>query len=304
MTAQKKATVVASCVALTLVTIKLIVGFSTGVVVVLASAIDSMLDFAISLFNSYAVTKAQQPEDESYNYGRGKIEGIASVLEGVIIVISGLAIIYAAADKFNSNEPTTGLDYSLAVMLVSTIMTWLLVVYLGKVAKKTKSLIIQADALHYKSDLISNIGVIISLGLIWATGIDSIDSIASFLIAIYIIKSAIEVIKKGLQMLLDRALPDGIVVQIKDILKAHIEAEGCIATGYHFLKTRQSGEVKIVDVHMVFSPNVFLKDAHSVTDHIEERIKEIDPSSKWMILIHQDPYDDSKVEIMANKLNV
>lgn len=301
MTPQKKATVVASSVALVLVTIKLIVGLSTGVVVVLASAIDSLLDFAISLFNSYAVTKSQQPEDDSYNYGRGKIEGIASVIEGVIIAISGIAIIYAAIQKLLSNEETVGLDYSLLVMIISTVMTWFLVSYLAKIAKTTNSLIIEADALHYKSDLYSNIGVMISLILIWVSGLDWIDSIASFLIAIYIIKSAIEVIQKGLQMLLDRALPEDVVVQIKDILKAHIEADGCIATGYHFLKTRESGEVKIVDVHLVFSPNVYLKDAHEVTDHIEERIKDIDRSARWMILIHQDPYDDSRAELIANK---
>ncbi|MEY4504902.1 MAG: hypothetical protein RL154_1199 [Pseudomonadota bacterium] len=300
MTPQKKATVVASGVALTLVTIKLIVGLTTGVVVVLASAIDSLLDFAISLFNSYAVTKSQQPEDESYNYGRGKIEGIASVLEGLIICASGIAIIYAAIDKFHSSEPTTGLDYSLGVMLISTIMTWFLVTYLGRIAKETGSLIIEADSLHYKSDLYSNVGVIISLGLIWATGIDLIDSIASFLIAIYIIRSAIDVIKKGVQMLLDRALPHETVEQIKSILDAHINAKDCIVTGYHFLKTRESGEVKIVDVHLVFSPTVLLRDAHNVTDHIEDRIREIDKNSKWMILIHQDPYDDSPIELKVH----
>lgn len=301
MTPQKKATVVASSVALVLVTIKLIVGLSTGVVVVLASAIDSLLDFAISLFNSYAVTKSQQPEDDSYNYGRGKIEGIASVIEGIIIAISGVAIIYAAIQKLISGDETVGLDYSLLVMIISTVMTWFLVSYLAKIAKSTNSLIIEADALHYKSDLYSNIAVMISLVLIWVSGLDWIDSIASFFIAIYIIKSAIEVIQKGLQMLLDRALPEEVVVQIKDILKAHIEADGCIATGYHFLKTRESGEIKIVDVHLVFSPNVYLKDAHEVTDHIEERIKDIDKNSRWMILIHQDPYDDSKAELIANQ---
>jgi ferrous-iron efflux pump FieF len=296
MTKQKKATVVASAVAIVLVIIKLIVGLSTGVVVVIASAIDSLLDFGISLFNSYAITKSQQPEDESYNYGKGKIEGIASVLEGIIIGLSGLYIIYEAVDNFSNTEPITGLDYSLAVMAVSMFLTLFLVSYLNKIAKETNSLIIQADALHYKSDLYSNAGVIISLLLIWLTGIDIIDSIASILIALYIIKSAIEVISKGVQMLLDKALPHEVVDNIKSILDAHVMDKECIITGYHFLKTRESGEVKIVDVHLVFGPNVLLKDSHELADHIEERIRSLDSSSRWMVLIHQDPYDDSRIE--------
>ena len=99
MTLQKKATVVASATAFFLIIIKLTVGIMTGTVVIIASAIDSALDFLISLFNSYAVTQSQKPVDADYNYGRGKIEGLASILEGAVITISGLFIIYQALQK-------------------------------------------------------------------------------------------------------------------------------------------------------------------------------------------------------------
>ena len=293
MTLQKKATVVASATAFFLIIIKLTVGIMTGTVVIIASAIDSALDFLISLFNSYAVTKSQKPVDADYNYGRGKIEGLASILEGAVITISGLFIIYQALQKFISGEPTAQLGLSLAVMGVSVLTTGSLVFFLTYVYKQTKSLIIKSDALHYKSDLYTNLGIIASLCMIYFTNWYFIDPLVSIVIAIYIIVSAIGIIKEGTEMLLDKALEPEMVEQIKQILDSHINADDCIASSYHFLKTRKSGNVNFVDVHVVFNDKVMLKDSHELSDHIEARIMSIDKDSAWVINIHQDPYDDS-----------
>lgn len=292
MTLQKKATIVSSITAFILIIIKLVVGFMTGTVVIIASAMDSALDFIVSLFNSFAVSKAQKPMDADYNYGRGKIEGIASVFEGVIIMLSGVFIIYQAIEKLINKEPTMHLSASIGVMIVSIVLTAGLVVYLNSVYKKTDSLIIKSDALHYKTDLFVNLGIIIALCLIYLTDLYFIDPVVSVGIAIYIIYSAIDVVKEGLNMLLDRALEDEIVNEIKIIIQAHIDSDECIISGYHWLKTRQSGNIKFVDVHIVFNDQVLLKDSHTLADHIEDRIKGLDCKAQWVINIHQDPYDD------------
>jgi len=297
MTLQKKATVVASATAFFLIVIKLTVGIMTGTVVIIASAIDSALDFLISLFNSYAITKSQKPMDAEYNYGRGKIEGLASVTEGVVIVASGLFIIYAAALKFLHQAPTTHLGLSLGVMAVSIVATTFLVLFLNSVYKKTNNLIIKSDALHYKSDLYTNVGIIVSLGLIYLTDWGFIDPIVSIAIALYIIYSATEIVKDGLGMLLDKALEHETVEKIQEIIGSHVRAKECIISGYHQLKTRKSGSINFVDVHLVFNDKVLLRDSHELADHIEERIIEIHPSESWIINIHQDPYDDGNVTI-------
>lgn len=297
MTLQKKATVVASATAFFLIVIKLTVGIMTGTVVIIASAIDSALDFLISLFNSYAITKSQKPMDAEYNYGRGKIEGLASMTEGVVIIASGLFIIYAAVDKFLHQAPTTHLGLSLGVMAVSIVATTFLVLFLNSVYKKTNNLIIKSDALHYKSDLYTNVGIIVSLGLIYLTDWGFIDPIVSIAIALYIIYSATEIVKDGLGMLLDKALEHETVNKIEEIIQSHVREKECIISGYHQLKTRKSGSVNFVDVHLVFSDKVMLKDSHELADHIEERIMEIHPSESWIINIHQDPYDDGNVNI-------
>ena len=292
MSLQKKATLVASATALILIVIKLSVGFYTGTVVVIASAIDSALDFIISVFNAYAITKAQKPMDTHYNYGRGKVEGLASLIEGAIITLSGLFIIVAAGHKLISGEETVGIGASLAVMGVSIVLTASLVLYLNMVYKKTKNLIIKSDALHYKSDLYTNIGIIASLGVIYFTGWSFIDPIVSIGIALFVIYSAWEIIKEGLEMLLDKAIDDETVGEIKQILQKHVEAENCIISGYHDLKTRKSGHINFVDVHIVFNDKVLLKESHELADHIEDRIRAIEEDASWIINIHQDPYDD------------
>ncbi|HRF57105.1 MAG TPA: cation diffusion facilitator family transporter [Campylobacterales bacterium] len=297
MTLQKKATVVASATAFFLIVIKLTVGIMTGTVVIIASAIDSALDFLISLFNSYAITKSQKPMDTEYNYGRGKIEGLASMTEGIVIIASGLFIIYAAVDKFIHQAPTTHLGLSLGVMAVSIVATTFLVLFLNLVYKKTNNLIIKSDALHYKSDLYTNVGIIVSLGLIYLTDWGFIDPIVSIAIAVYIIYSATEIVKDGLGMLLDKALEHETVEKIQEIIGSHVRAKECIISGYHQLKTRKSGSINFVDVHLVFNDKVLLRDSHELADHIEERIIEIHPNESWIINIHQDPYDDGNVNI-------
>ncbi len=296
MTLQKRATVVASATSTFLIILKLVIGIVSGSVAVLASAIDSVLDLIVSLFNLFAVTKAEQAPDEAFNYGKGKIEALAAVIEGTIITISGIYIFYSAIMKYIDKKPTTMLETSIWVMLGSLLITILLVLYLNYVAKKTDSLVIKSDALHYQTDIYTNISILVSLVLVKWTGLEVIDSIVGGLIAIYIIYSAIEIIKEGVYILLDGALEKELVEKIKYLLMSEESV-----TGYHFLKTRRSGNTNFVDVHLVFTPDISLLEAHRASDRIEERIKQLDPSKEWEINIHLDPYDDSELEDNPHK---
>ena len=134
MTPQKKATLISSSVAAILTLIKLVVGVASGSVAVLASAIDSVLDMFVSIFNFFAITNSEKPTDEKFNYGRGKIEALASVIEGVIISLSGVFLFYQAVKKAIHEETSQYLEISLIVMLISTIITISLVLFLNKTA--------------------------------------------------------------------------------------------------------------------------------------------------------------------------
>ncbi len=288
MTLNKIATIVSSSTAAILIIIKLGIGILSGSVSVLASAIDSVMDLLVSMFNFFAITKSEKPADEQFNYGRGKIEALAAAMEGTAIAMSGIFIFYEAVKKAIKEEPTAMLNNSIIVMIISVCLTVGLVIFLNYVAKKTNNLVIRADALHYKTDIYSNVVILLALILIKITGIQIIDSIFGGAIALYIIYSAYGIIKEGVLMLLDVALEKDIVEKIKDII---LTENG--VTNYHFLKTRRSGKINFVDVHVVMTPDLSLLKAHTISDSIENKIKELDKESKWDITIHLDPYDDS-----------
>lgn len=182
MTLQRKATIVSSSLAALLTLIKLIVGVLSGSVAVLASAIDSVLDMFVSIFNYFAILNSEKPADRKFNYGRGKVEALALVIEGTIISISGLFIMYQAIKKAILEESSKHLDISIVVMFISLIIT---------------------------------------LALIHISSYEIIDTIVGIIIALYIIYSASKLIKEGILILLDRALDEELLLKIEDIIKNH-----------------------------------------------------------------------------------
>lgn len=291
MRLEKKATVVSTSVAATLVFIKMIVGVLSGSIAVLASAIDSFLDLTVSLFNYFALSNAEKDPDDKFHFGRSKIEPLAAVIEGVVISFSALFILYEAFVKILHPREMNYMNEAIGVMVVSILITAALVYFLNSVAKKTGNMVIKADALHYKTDLFSNGAILFALALISITAEQLIDPILGVLIAVYMIYSAVPIIKEGILMLLDAALSE------EDIQKlvAAIESEP-LANDYHDLKTRASGSHIFLTVHIVFNDKISLVDAHAVTDSLEEKFQKCFEDKTVHALIHMDPYDDSKVD--------
>ena len=290
MTLQKKATVVATIVAGFLTIIKFAIGIASGSVAVLASAMDSILDMAVSIFNFFAISKSEQPANEKFNYGKGKIEALASVIEGTIISVSGMFLFYLAIDKYLSGEKSSMLDTSIIAMAISVVVTLALVIYLDYVAKKTDSMVVKADSLHYKTDVYTNIAVLVSLFGVWFFQAEIIDVVIGGAISLFIIYSAFGLISEGVMILLDKALDKDQVIQIEEILNNEKDL-----TSWHYLKTRQAGNDIFVDVHLVFNCLISLMEAHRIGDRVEIKIAQLDSNKNWVINIHLDPYDDSMI---------
>lgn len=296
MRLEKKATVVSTSVAGLLVLIKMTVGILSGSIAVLASAIDSFLDLTVSMFNYFALNRAEKAPDEDFNYGHSKIEPLAAVIEGTVISLSALFILYEALAKIARPSDLQYMNESIGVMLVSIVITAFLVIFLNHVANKTKNMVIKADALHYKTDLFSNSAVLLALALVAYTGEQLIDPILGVGIAIYMIYSAYPIIKEGLLMLLDASLPQEDMEAIKNVIKAEKTV-----TGHHFLKARESGSHIFISVHLVFNVSISLYDAHLISDKIEVKLKDLFEDKKVHILIHMDPYDDSQINDEEDK---
>ena len=290
MSPQKRATVVSTSVAVVLVIVKLAIGIASGSIAVLASAIDSLLDSVVSVFNFFAIKKSEEHPDELFQYGKGKIQALAGVIEGTVITMSGLFIIYESVRKMVDGSETGLLGPSIFVMLFSIVATYLLVTYLTRIAKETKSIVIKADALHYKTDLWSNGAVLLALGLVYLTDLDIIDALFGLAIGMYIIYSAYEIIEEGVMMLLDRSLEKEIVEEIEKILSEQNEV-----TGHHWLKTRTDGTTNFIEFHMVLRPDMLLLEAHRIAEEVEAKIVALEPDKRWVITPHFDPYDDEHI---------
>lgn len=283
----KKATLIASSIASLLALVKLIVGVMSGSVAVLASAIDSLLDVIISIFNFFALHQSEQPANQKFNYGYGKIESLASLIEGVIIGCSGGYILYEAIGKIVSKEHIIQIDQTIGVMIFSLVMTLALVIFLTLMVKKSKNQVLEADLLHYKTDLLSNGGVLLSLAVIYWTDWQIVDAILGIAVALYVILSAFGIGKKGVLNLLDRSIDEELSLKIQNTL------ESSPISSYHGLKSRISGNTLFLEVHLVFDETISLLEAHNTSEEIEERLAQNDPTLKWVILSHLDPYDDS-----------
>lgn len=290
MKLEKRATMISTSVATLLVILKMSVGILSGSIAVLASAIDSLLDLTVSLFNYFALHNAEKDPDDTFNYGRNKIEPLAAVIEGTVISLSALFILYEALGKIIYPRDMDYVGASIFVMLCSILVTVFLVMYLNHIAKKTGNMVIKADALHYKTDVFSNGAVLLALGLVSLTGEVLIDPILGIMIGAYMIYSALPIIKEGILMLLDAALCEDDIKKIVDVIESQKET-----TNYHHLQTRESGSHIFISVHVVFNVSISLYDAHLVSDKLEIKLKELFEDKKVHVLIHMDPYDDSEI---------
>lgn len=288
---QTNAILVVSVSAFCLAVLKLIFALVSGSMVVMASAIDSLLDMFVSLFNHFTYKKAQSPSTAYFNYGFGKLEGIAAVFESALIFGSGGYIIYNSVQKFIAQKGVDSVESGIIIMAISICATLGIVSFLRFVAKSNHSIIIKSEILHYKSDLFSNLAVIVSLILIYATGIHALDSLIGGILGIYICAQSYKIAKEGFLVLLDRAIDD----TLHDKIVAILGADRRISS-FHHLKSRQSGKNIFLEYHLVFDKEISLFKAHEISDSIEAQIKGISSDFEWIILAHLDPYDDSKME--------
>ena len=285
---EKNAPLVATSLSLVLAIVKLVVGIMSGSVALLASAMDSIMDMFVSIFNYLALKISDKKPTDEFSYGYGKIEAIVATLEGLLVFGSGVFILYEGVKKFITKESVTHLELSIGTMIFSLIIVFIIVSFLSYVVKKTNNLVIKGDLLHYKTDLFSNSAVLLSLGIIYFTNLFWIDALFGVIIGIYIIKESTELIKEGVEVLLDVSLPKEEVEKIIEVIKNDKDVED-----YHFLKTRHAGKFKFVEVHLVLGKDKSLMEAHVISDRVEEKIKALDTESNWHIMIHLDPVDDS-----------
>ncbi len=286
----------ATVVATLLLLVKLAAWWLTGSVSLLASLIDSMLDIAASLVNLVVLRYALQPADHEHSFGHGKAESLAALAQAMFISGSAMFLILNGVDRFFRPHDLQSPQYGVYVSLFAIMVTFALVRFQKHVVNKTGSQAIEADSLHYQSDLYMNAAIMVALVLSWL-GIKQADAVFAVGIGVYILFSAGKMIYHATQTLLDRRLPSE---EVEKILAISSSVEGVL--GVHDLRTRISGPVRFIQLHLEMEDKMPLVEAHHISDKVEELLLEAFPDSD--ILIHQDPYSIMHGEKNAESLNI
>lgn len=269
-----------------LVILKLAAGIFMGSVSVISEAIHSGLDLAAALIAFFSLKQASQPADETHQYGHGKIENVSGVIEAILIFIAAIWIIIEAVDKLLHGTMIESVNLGIAVMAFASLVNFMVSRYLFKVANKTDSIALKADAMHLSTDVVTSVGVMAGLALIKITGMQILDPIAALIVAGLIIKASIELTKEAFWPLLDAKLPDEEEQEIINIIRNY---KGDFVE-FHELRSRKAGSERHIDLHLVVPQDKPIKEVHDVCNQIEEKIKErFSPSD---VLIHVEPCDN------------
>ncbi|MBN2644762.1 MAG: cation transporter [Desulfuromonadaceae bacterium] len=265
--------------------VKTATGLKMGSLALLSSAADSFLDLVISFCNFFALRQSQKPADTDHPYGHGKFETLATLLQSLLVAASGVFILNEAAQRLRHQPPLQHLDLGLLVLAGSSLAAWQLSRHLRRVGQRHASSALQADALHYATDVYSNLALLAGLFFIRVFEWYWIDAALSLFVGGYILWAAFDLLKGCINEILEVRLPD---VQQKIITDA-IEQSREKITGYHNLRTRRSGTKKMIDFHLTVCRFKTIQEAHDIAEHIEQRILKKMPKAD--ITIHLEPTD-------------
>jgi ferrous-iron efflux pump FieF len=254
----------------------------TGSVSVLSTLIDSLMDAAASLVNLIAVRNALRPADSEHRFGHGKSEPLAGLGQAAFVAGSSLFLMIEAVDRLVTPSTLTNHNVGIAVMGFSIVATLLLVAFQTYVVRRTQSLAISADSLHYKGDILIHVSVIVSLLISANFGLDIFDPLFGMAIAAYILLNAWVIMRRALSELMDKELDAVDRERVIAIAKAHPEV-----CDIHDLRTRAAGPRSFIQFHLELDKNISLLRAHEISDDVEAKVRAVFPGSG--VIIHQDP---------------
>ncbi len=272
----------------TLILLKLVVGVVSGSVSILSEAIHSSTDLIASIITFISVGQSSQPADREHPYGHGKIENISGVAEGLLIFVAAGFILNEAVHKIVEPTPIEQFGLAIAVMLLSAFVNLLVSRKLKKVSVEEDSMALEADSLHLRTDVYAALGVALGVALTQITGLDILDPIVAILVALFIIKEAWELCRRGFLFLVDTRLSDTEEARIIEIIESHHDE----FRNFHKLKTRKSGNMRHIDFHITVDSRLTVAEAHGIVGELKKDLS--DEFKVTRVSVHIDPDEDTE----------
>jgi ferrous-iron efflux pump FieF len=278
----RRAAMAAVITGIVLVAIKTVAYVITDSIAMMASLADSALDVVVSIINLLAVRLALTPADREHRFGHGKAEPLAGLLQGAFIAGSTTLLVTESIKRLITPQPVVHGTVGLVILVFSTVAAFILVLQQRYVVRRTGSIAINADFMHYLADILINIGVFVAILLATSFGWLIADPIMGLLVAAALAWSVVGILRQSWDQLMDRELPDAERERIKAIVLGH---RGVF--DMHDLRTRAAGVRAFVQLHIEVDPALSLFAAHALSDEVEAEIRTAFPKAE--IIIHTDP---------------
>lgn len=262
--------------------IKLIAYFISNSVALLSDALESIVNILASGMMLYSIYISEKPADDTHNYGHQKIEDISSAFEGIFIVAAAILIVNAAAGRLFVPVELVEINLAIAISMVATGINAGISILLSRTAKSSGSAALEGDAKHLQSDVISTVGIWIGLVIAQLSGLQIMDALLAFVVAILITRIGIGLILRSLQSLMDSSC-----IEEEKIILSVLEEHKSSYIEFHDLRTRRQGNFVLAEIHLTVDDSLSVRRAHDIIDQIEQALKR--DAGHIKLTVHLDP---------------
>ena len=273
--------------ALATITLKSGAYYLTGSVGLLSDAIESLVNLAGAIMALIMLIIAARPADEDHVYGHSKAEYFASVTEGILILGAAAGIIITAVQRIINPRPIEQLGIGLAVSIAASVINFIVSRILLNAGRTRHSISLEADAHHLMTDVWTSVGVIGGVAITGFTGWSTLDPIVAILVALNIVWTGFQLVRRSVSGLMDEALHEDDKLKIKDVMDTYRKK----GVGFHALRTRQAAARRFVSVHVLFPGDLTIHDAHHIAEDFENDVR-IALGGVATVFTHLEPVED------------
>ena len=259
----------------------------TGSVGLLSDAIESIVNLVGGIMALAMLTVAAIPADENHPHGHSKAEYFSSVVEGTLILVAAVSIGVASIERFITPKPLEQIGLGLAISVAASFVNLGVSILLMRVGKRYNSITLEANAQHLLTDVWTSVGVVVGVGAVALTGWQRLDPLVAFLVALNIVWTGVNIVKRSISGLMDVTLDPADMLAVKKVLQHYEEA----GIQFHALRSRQAGSRKFITVHVLAPGDWTIQRGHQLLDRIESEIRAV--VSDAIVTTHLEPLEDS-----------
>ena len=284
--AQRRAMVASFAVSFLMLGGKLTAAQLTGSTAIFSDAAESVIHLFATGFAGFSLWYAATPPDTDHPYGHGKIAYFASAVEGVLILVAAISILWTAVWDLVEGPSIGRLDIGLGLLIGLTLINLGLGLYLIRTGRRTNSIVLVSNGQHVMTDMWTSLGVVAGVGLVWATGIPWFDPVVALLVAVNILWTSGKLIRRSVYGLMDAADPDATSAILNVLSDAKNEQ---VITAFHQVRHRRSGNEVWIEYHLMFPGDMTIDEAHDRSHDVEDRIDALFPDDNVHVTAHLEP---------------